>query len=257
MGEKIIMRPDDKIFYNSKCVFVEYIDLVRSPYFSLLYAFSKNPPELPDDSVFDFSRIIGKEPEELSEFYYERSSQNVLYDLLADTEGVDYDKLDQILDQTLTAELVTSSPLLNVHDAIQYLMWKDSLVAKEVRIWYPYPNPVIENDVKSAFDFSRDIKFISGPIEKALEEIPTDSTYFFSDITKIEVLAELGKLSFASVVTPIEYGYNYSDPKDKSSPLLVNLLEYSKDSTFKFDQCVASIDLSVLDNVANSTPETP
>lgn len=247
MSEKMVARCTDFIFFNSKSVFVEYVDVIRSPYFLLLYGLS-NSKNLDRNSVLDMSKIHGLNVNDLSSFYYSRRNQNPLYDLAK--SGADYNMLDKTVDDCIRSDsdLITYSPELNFANTIRILMHTDSLLVKKVYIYYPFDNPVIRSDIDELYEFNKDIEFVHGDIETVLAGIPDDSTYVFSDITKVEVLAKLGKLNLSSLVIPYEYGYNYADSHDITGKLLIDLDAYAKDSFFKVDFFLASVDVSNLDN---------
>lgn len=242
-GDKVTMLCQDFLFVNSKALFVEYADIIRAPYFSFLVAIAKGKPN--ENSIFDYSKIAGLDTTKLGDFYYNRRNQNFLYDLIKEDAIPDYDKLDKMLDSGLQdiPELVTLSPELNFVNVIRRLMWKDSLLVKKVYIYYPYDNSSIREDVKNLFSFNRDIEFVSGKLEDVLENVPTDSTYVFSDITKITTLNDMGRLQLSSVLVPTDYGYNYEDPNDRNSELLINVDDYLKDFMFHFNTFSASFEV--------------
>lgn len=239
-GDRVTMFCQDFLFTNSKSIFIEYIDIIRAPYFSFLNALMKSPHI--ENSIFDYSKIEGLTEEGLGHFYYNRRNQNFLYDLVKEGVNPDYDKLDMVLDNGLkdVPELVTLSPELNFVEVLRKLMWKDSLIANKVYIYYPFDNPSIKKDVADTFSFNIDIKFVSGDLEDVLKDVPTDSTYVFSDITKIELLDKMDRIQLSSILVPKDYGYNYEDPEDRNSNLLVNISDYSKEFMFHFNTFSAS-----------------
>lgn len=241
----ILMRCDDFIFYNSKAVFVEYVDIIRSPYFSLLYLLSRSTTKNP---LFNTKEISGINIEELRDYYYnKRKNQNPLYDLL-DFESGElpqniFEKVDMFTDREITDDVICCTNELNFVNVIKNLMYSDSLIAKQVIIYYPYDNPAIKRDVAELFGFNTDIEFRFGTLEEALKDVPTDATYVFSDINNIQILKELNRLNLASILVPMEYGYNYVDPNDKDSELLLDIESYMKEDVFKFDMFLASVTL--------------
>lgn len=242
--ERILMRCDDFIFYNSKAVFVEYIDVIRSPYFPILFSMANRTEQTPN-SIFDFSSVAGMDADELCNVYYSRRNQNVFYDFVRKGVPVEYEKVDKMADMLIeeNPEIIFRSEELNFVNVLTALMWKDSLLAKKAIIYYPFDNPTVKKDVAKLFDFNTNIEFACGPIEDVLKEVPDDSTYVFSDITNIETLERLGKLEMSSILVPLEYGYNYVDNNDLDSDLLIDIEEYSKNTVFKFDMFLASINV--------------
>lgn len=241
----ILMHCDDFIFYNSKAVFVEYIDIIRSPYFNLLYLLSKSTTKNP---IFNTTEIDGLSIDELRDHYYnKRKNQNPLYDFIDFENGTlpqdILTKIDVFTDKEVTEDVLRYSNELNFVNVIRNLMYSDSLIAKQVIIYYPYDNPAVKRDIAELFGFSVDIEFRSGTLEQALTDVPTDATYVFSDINHIQTLKELDRLNLASIIIPMEYGYNYVNPNDKDSDLLLDITAYMEDDIFKFDMFLASVTL--------------
>lgn len=246
MEEKKVMVPissGDFVFLNSKAIFVEYVDIIRAPYFFMMYALTKN--DLPENSAVDTSPIRNMTEQQLSDFYYGRRYQNPLYSLAK--FGADFNVLDMVLDRSIGGITIENSPLLKFSDTIKILMHADSLLTKKVFIYYPYDNPAIRADVKKTFYFSNDIEFVCGDLDEALKKVPADSTYCFSDAMKIENLFNLGKLNLSSILLPYEYGYNYEDPNNTNGKLLVDLDKYRESTIFKVDFFLASIDRNALE----------
>ena len=69
-----IFISSDTLFQNSKCLFVEYDDIIKSPQFILLQ-FIKEIDAI--KSIFDLSEIEGKELEEMYEWYLLRQYKNI------------------------------------------------------------------------------------------------------------------------------------------------------------------------------------
>ena len=239
MSEKMIIRSSDSVFLNSKCVFVEYIDIIKSPYFLFLYALSSADDDKILKEPFDMEPIRNiKDPDELATWYYCRRSQNPLFDLIPDERIsiTNFDRVDEFMDLQLKENdvLIKGSSPLNFVNVIKNLM-TDSILVPKVYIWYPYDNPNVRSDIDELFD-NKDVEFVHGDITKCLKYIPEDSTYVFSDITNLIVLEELGKLDMSSILLPVDFRYNLDD---KEKPL-IDIEQLQNDHPFKVDRFVAT-----------------
>ena len=233
-GEKVYFRSNDVMFQNAHCLFIEYTDIIRSPYFIFLTLMMKSPEKFSKYyklDIFDNYDIEG-----LSEWYIHRKNQNPLVDLLTDEarETLSEEKLDEFINEQIIEhkELIELSPLLNLGNVLFNLSEE---VVKSVVIWYPYKNSTIEKDIHDTFGDG--VKFMYGNLFNVLDQIPKDSTYIFSDITNIDLLYEKKKLHLSSIIIPNEYGYNYIN----DDILKINVDEYQKDVVFKLDFFSASI----------------
>ena len=238
MNEKMMIRSADSVFLNSKSVFVEYIDVIKSPYFLFLYAIMSSDKTVLKEP-FDMEIIKNiKDTEELVKWYYCRKNQNPLFDLISDESmaTVKFDNVDDFMNKQLEENevLIKGSSPLNFASVIQKLM-TDSILVQKVYIWYPYDNRNIRNDIQTLFQ-NKDIEFVYGPIDKCLKNIPNDSTYVFSDITNILVLEELEKLDMASILLPVDFAYNL-DENDQS---LIDLDGLQKDHVFKVNRFLST-----------------
>lgn len=227
-GEKIYFRSDDMMFQNAHCLFIEYTDIIKSPYFIFLMLMMKNPENF--SKYYNMEVFNNYGIEELSEWYIHRKHQNPLVDLITTDvrDNMDTKEFDKFINEQIIAHplLVEKSPILNLGNSLHEL---SDEVVRNIAIWYPYPNKVIEKDV--ADTFGDKFKFVTGDLSQILDTIPSDTTYVFSDITNIDLLYEKKKLYLSSIIVPNEYGYNYID----EDTLKINTEEYQKDVVFKLD----------------------
>lgn len=234
-GERIYFRAPNEIFQNSQCLFVEYTDIIRSPYFIFLMLMMQHPNNF--SKYFNLDIFDGYGIEELSEWYIHRKYQNPLMEIMMPEvqEKMKESDLNEFMNNELKLheDLVKLSPLLNFGNAI--LTVPDNIIKSTV-IWYPYENTVIEDDVIETFGDK--VRFVTGDLMDALETVPSDATYVFSDITNIDLLFEKHKLYLSSVIIPKEYGYNYIDEER----LKIDVDEYQKDVLFKLDFFNASLE---------------
>ena len=238
--EKMVIQSYDSIFLNSKVLFVEYIDIIKSPYFILLTVLS----EKEDSGIldpFDISEIKGLPEEKLAEWYYLRKNQNFLLDLISEEKRGDVKTkdVDHFLDKQLRSsyELIKYARPLNFSDVISKVYRNDDLLVKKAIIYYPYDNPNVRRDVEESFPDSP-VEFAYGNILDVLKEIPTDSTYVFSDISKVIALEEADKLDYSSLIIPEDYNYN----RDEEGNFIIDFDAYRKGHIYKLNRFYATIE---------------
>lgn len=239
-NEKMMIRSADSVFLNAKAVFVEYIDVIRSPYFSLLSLLVETNHQL--QPPFDINPLLGLDEDGLIAWYYARRNRNFMVDLIAEEfrDSIKSSDVDIFLDKQLAEsyELIETSVLLNFHTAINMLTRGEVTVTPKLMIYYPYNNLNIRKDIEELYGENNAVEFVYGDIRDILKDFPNDSTYVFSDITNIAFLEECNKLNYASILIPDDYDYN----RDEKGNLLLNIDEYSKDYVFKFNRFLASVD---------------
>ena len=235
--EKAKIRAYNGIFINSKAIFVEYIDIIKSPYFMIVVAIAALGKKLP--SPFDISPILESEIDDLIEWYYQRTNQNPLLDLLEDDARgrIKLKDIGNFLNNQITEEILKATNELNFVDVLNRLYIMNPELAGSVFIWYPYENSYIDNDIKLTLNAIDDLVILHGPIEDALKKVPEDATFVFSDVSNINALEEVGKLDYSSILIPIEYVYNYVDGE-----YLINFDKLAEDHIFKLDKFMASIE---------------
>lgn len=228
----MVYRGIDGVFLNSQSLFCEYHDIIKSPYFLFLNLISENL-ELFTDKV-DTTILDGLDLESLCEVYYGRKYQNVMMDIIhPNLKGkIPINVMDEFINSQLirVPSLVSRSPILAMGRVVKELMRdKKNGIVKKFFIYNRYENSVIDDDLIDIFD--EDIIFLTGELSDALKEVPEDSTYVFSDITNISVLAECNRLNYSSILIPYEYSYNKTDDGD----WLIKVDEYMKNYLFKLD----------------------
>ena len=231
-NEKVIYRGIDGVFLNSKSLFCEYHDIIKSPYFFFLNLITENLDKF--SGRVDTELLDGLDLESLCELYCGRKYQNVLMDIIHPSlKGkIPVSVLDEFINSEIERiELIVKrSPILAMGRVIQELIRdKKAGIVKNFFIYNRYPNKSIENDLMDIFD--EDVKFLTGELEDVLKEVPDDSTYVFSDITNISVLAECNKLNYSSIMIPYDYSYN----KNSEGEYLIKIDEYMKKYLFKLD----------------------
>lgn len=235
-GEKTFFTSQDEVFLNSQCLFVEYIDIIKSPYFIFLHNLMLYPGQF--STYYELDRFKGYDIEALTEWYLNRKYQNPLMDLLKDEfrDNVPLYALDEFFNNVIndSPELITLSPLLNFSTAIKELGANKTSIVKKIVVWYPYLNDAIKKDIRD--NFGDNIHFVTGDLPEVLKDIPNDSTYVFSDINNISILLDENKLNLSSVVIPKDYKYNYID----NDTLKIDYKKYLDEALFKFNMFNAS-----------------
>lgn len=236
-GERVYFTTQDEIFLNSQCLFVEYTDVVRSPYYMFLHMMTLNPENFREH--YEIERLEGYDIPSLTEWYINRRYQNPLLDLLKKEirEKIPEEEMDKFISNEIieVPDLIHLSPELNFVDTITKVTKQEKGIVKKVVVWYPFENAVIQEDIRDLFDGT--VHFLSGPLEEVIDEIPNDSTYVFSDIMNIDVLLNKNRLSLSSVIIPKEYKYNYTE----DGLLKINYEKYLEDALFKLNFFYASI----------------
>lgn len=238
-GEKILFSTQDEVFLNSQCLFIEYADVIKSPYFNFVYMIMQHPDNFSENYVTE--KFLGFDPTSLVEWYMNRSHQNPLMDLLRPyaLEHVPARVLDEFLNNQIEQipSVNYTAPWLNMAEVVKQLSTENASIVKKIVIWHPYENSVIQGDVKSYF--GPRVQFLTGELSKCIHYVPEDSTYVFSDIMNIEIALTEDKLKQCSVLIPEDYRYNFTED-DK---LKIDYEGYLEESLFKFGMFNATMKL--------------
>lgn len=231
MSIKKVFLAKDTMFYNSQCIFVEYNDVIKIPWFALLYVI-RNDENM--EKFFDLTEIKDLDHQCLLEWYIHRKHRNFYKDLKIKPEfqnHIDNKFLDDLLINQLNSndffykldtELLFAQPL-------RILSTSQKSLVKRIVIYNENDDEYIKNDINLIFNNCAE--FISGNFKEAIKSIPEDSTYVFSDISKINILAEENKLAFSDVLIANGFRYNYDD----DMKLKVDFDELSKKYVFKYE----------------------
>lgn len=209
MGEKHIYVTNDTIFYNSQCLFVEYNDVIKMPLFVLLLILKDNDSM---KEIFDISELTSLSLSELYEWYINRRNINFLKDLPL---RIPKESLpDSFFDDTINGLLNLSDGLYGKDSELSFANVLRSVIAKEklvkkIIVYDKNDNNYIRNDLIDMC--GEKVQFLYGDFRDIAETIPQDSTYVFSDINKINILADMNKLNFSSVIIAAGYRYNKID----------------------------------------------
>lgn len=205
------------VFLNSKCLFIEYEDVLKSPMFSYLYImkdqeFFRN--------FFDISELQDLSMDELYEWYLHRDSKNIFYSLeLSDEfyERIPEEKMDElradlyIKSYEEAGAVIKSTGELNFAKVLHALLDEkgNGGLVKDILVWHPFYVEGIAEDLKEKYGTR--VKFVYGNFIDVIKEnkVTEDSTFIFSDMYHILDLEEAGIIDFSSIIIADEYWYNY------------------------------------------------
>lgn len=230
-NDKIFVRSSDKMFLNSRALFIEYHDVIRSPYFTFLTLINKNRDIF--KNFLDLSQIEGLNDNSLIEWYYARENQNILLELLNKElyDQIDFKELDSLINNQLleSDKFITGSPLLSFGHVLQNMLSDGTKLVDHIYIYNKYPNKYIEEDVNETFQ--EKVSFVTGELKDILSNVDKDATYVFSDMSNIEILESMDRINFSSILIPYEYNYN----KTQDDDYILDLEYYHKKYIFKLN----------------------
>ena len=220
-----VYRSNDAVFYNSKCLFIEYHDIIKVPWFVLLNICRQNQKL---NEVLDFSPVQHLTLNGLFEWYVNRKNRNIFYEL-AINKNTPIETFDKIVDDQLCISSIffDTDTSLTIVPTVKKLL-TETLV-KEIVVYSEVYSKFIETDIKNIFGGDKRIKYLHGNINEVLNTVPIDTTYFFSNIDNVVSLDETNHLDMSSIVLPHEYRYN----KNSENKWNVDLVYLAKDHTFK------------------------
>lgn len=260
-NEKRIILSDTSTFTNDEAIFMEYHDVLKCPWFVFLSLVYNNGIM---SEIFDISSLSHYTLEELYEWYINRDCRNVLKNLPLQPgvrESLDRDSggkanINEWLDNILNFELeeipmcVNSNSDLNFMKAANYIAYTKNLVNK-IYVYTEEYNRVIEKDIEDIFKGKA--IYVHGDFRETLTKanLTNNTTFVFSDVTKIPVLKELNMLEYSSITLVEKYGYNYDDDNE----YLYDIYAMMEDTCFKFnsvENLYSNIDDSFMVNFGNN-----
>jgi hypothetical protein len=233
MEEKIVYRGNDTLFYNSKCLCVEYHDVIAMPWFTIL-SFIKNNEGF--NSIFKMNEIADYDLTGLLEWYIYRKHRNILKSIGVNdsSKELSNEEYNTILEKTMEiSDDIYRIPTNLKFLSILRLLLSDASMVKQVIIYSEKNEPMIEKTLSQYFsNYGTKVKYMNGKFEDLAKIIPQDSTYVFSDIEKVNDLIKANKLNLSCVLIANGLRYNYLE--NDASKLKVNLEELSKKYLFKY-----------------------
>ena len=218
------------VFYNSECLFVEYNDVLAFPWYIWLMQM-RNDETM--NKIFNMDDLKKYNMEDLMEWYMYRKHRNVLKNIpLRNPEKqIEGEELDRFLNELMdiNPHLYGNMFNLNFTAILQHAILHKDLIHKFV-VYSEYGNQYIESSVKHNFP---NVSFVSGDFREAIKSIPNNSTFVFSDIHKIEILDEMDKLKYSSILVVDGYRYNYTE--DDIHKIKIDIDKLMNKGIFKMD----------------------
>ena len=201
-----------KIFLNSDYVVIEYIDFIKSPYLLLLgqirnqLRFKNKDFRLQE--VINGDKIMYLNDTSLYEWYINRKNRNFYLDLNKYPDKISEQEWDQLLEDQMNSfhQFYTESDFLILANTVNIISTKGYV--KDIIFYHPHKNNYAQQDMERAFD--RKFTFMND-FNEVLELAGENSTYFLSDIDKINIMRQKNLLKYSSITLPIEYRYNKKD----------------------------------------------
>ena len=243
--EKNIMTPGAKAiisydapFLNSDCVFIEYHDVIKSPWFVLLMYLQNNAAL---QQIFDTTELIGLDIDELYEWYVNRKERNIFLNLPLQegvfeqffkgdnsiymnwVENFLNDEVDKI------SQCVLEDSSLNFAKTLPLLL--SGTLVKKIYMYTEMENNTIREEI--ANQYGDKVNYVYGDIDEIIknENIGNNSTFVFSDIEKISHIEGSGILNLSSIAIADRYGYNYNDDGEPK----INVDELADKYIYKLD----------------------
>lgn len=236
-GKKALVTYDSP-FLNTDVLFIEYDDVIKSPFFLFLLSIKDNEAL---NELFDLSEFIDLDVDSMYEWYINRKHKNIFkcLKLRDDTmqkyfnddinsfnewcNNIIYDSINK------NTYFVDSDTELNFVQAVNTLL-NGSLV-KRYFIYTPIYSESIKNDIEKLFN--NKIPYVYGDLVQVITDnkIKSNSTFVFSDIRNILCVEKSGVINYSSIVIADRYEYNYKD----NETLVVDTDQLSSKYIFKLD----------------------
>lgn len=237
MSIKKVIRTENTLFKNSQCLFVEYSDILKMPYFLLLRSVQSSTNM---GKLFDLSEIKNLKLADTYLWYLKRNEYNIYKNfklLQTPTCEVNDEFYNYILQEQLKAseffysnesELAFSQILKNL------LQEYDNNFIHQVIIYDQFGNDFSKRDVEKEYGSNNHIRveYRSGDFKSAIKDVPKDSSYVIADITRINDMTVCDKLEGASIMIPYDFDYNINIDTSKFK---VDYEELQKSKSFKIN----------------------
>lgn len=229
----------DTLFYNSQCLFIEFHDVIETPWFILLYLLKNNKKLM---EVFKINDISSYSLEDILEWYIYRKHRNIfkslglqndVYDNIGDVSDEWYDKFLNNCISNLKEIYMVDTKLI-FYKSLNILLNDSPGMVKKIIIYSEYNEPGIKyflDDMVKSSQYSSKLEYVYGDFETIIKNIPNDSTYVISDIEKINKIKKANKLYMSSILIVNGLRYNYEI--HNKNKLKVDIPEISKDTVFK------------------------
>lgn len=253
-GVPRVIITHDSVFTNSKCLFVEYYDVLKAPFFAFIQKY-KHSEKM--QRYFDFSSYL-KQDEDMSDVvrsfnvYVCRRTINPLLSLPINTKEILKDMGEDVKDtKNLSKEVknkirewvdllllkgISENPEFYSYDySLNFLDVLNSIVKlkdliKRIIVYDEYDIENVKSDIVA--NYGSEVEYMSGNFQDVIKELPVDTTYVLSDIKKILGLKEENHLRLSSICLAESFCYNYT--KDLSN-YIIDLFGIYDNEIFKFN----------------------
>lgn len=232
---KKVFVTSENIFVNTSAVVIEYHDVLRAQWFSMLAAMVKGNIM---SEIFDLSSFQGMSAYALFEWYVNRKHRNFFMDLPLSGKYQDFPSeeekqefMDYILfDSTRVRDLYRMQFPLNMSTVLKKLFMTARDIVKHFYIYGgEHRDEFMEEQLEEDFRYAHTCDFIYGDFKHAIANLNTDTTYILSDITKVSELEEMGRISMSSIL--IADGFRYNSKIDDPTTLKVDISEIQRKYT--------------------------
>ena len=220
-NNKVILSSKN-VFNNSECIFVEYYDVINSPWYSLILNLIQTK-STDDYFNFSFDSNTTNLRTKLFEWYINRKYINpffsvglkpIINELLRKQDG-DYETnralfLNRFLYDAMNKhpEVFNEGGYLNFTHTLRKIISIKNLV-NTIIIYSENYHDGMKKDIESLYDDN--VIYKTGDLIELLSsnDIPTDTTYVFSDVNKVYALKDTNRLNGSSILISDRFGYNY------------------------------------------------
>jgi hypothetical protein len=217
-------------------MFCEFNDIITPTWLGIINNLSYIRPKEFDD-LMDFSKVSNMSLKELVMWYAVRSHRNALIDLKKDgvSDTIINDLTDKLFADKISYYNKNNEPfLLNYAYTLTKTIRAASNIIDKFVIYVEQCNDEVDKFLTHLYGNKVDVR--SGDLVAALKDIPTDSTYVFSDVFKINALIKAEKINGASILLADGFGYNYKkDMIGKNEGLLVDIDKLLEVYDFQFN----------------------
>lgn len=223
----VITNPN--VFNNSECLFVEFHDVINATWLALVL-YLRETKLL--ENIINTEKLKNFKLDKMYIWYCLRNNRNALIDLIREKNKDNINTAYMAADEGFYKFSYCYDKLyrLNFSEVLSIALTKKKLIKRFViynEVDIPYIRDIVHNEFKGA-------EFICGDLYDVIKDIPRDSTYVFSDVTKVQVLCDVEKLDYSSIILSEPYKYNHIGAYN-SDELLVDINKLMKDHLFKFN----------------------
>lgn len=236
--KKKVILTNNSPFLNTDCIFVEYNDIIKSPFFVLLN-YIKDTDVLKE--IYDLSDIENLNLEELYEWYIQRE-ERVVFNNLKPANGAlskffdnNEENFKKFSEEFMYKEIEELDYVVKIDGLLPFHRTLNAILSTDmVMTGYVYTerySKVIEEDLKRIL--SDKVIYVYGDLVEVLKQnkITDNSTFVFSDVTKVLKLEEAGIIDYSSILLADRYEYNY----ESADILRIDMDRLTKDHIFKMD----------------------